>query len=307
MNIVFVDMDTMGEMKELDILKKLGHLTIYGNTTPDQVIERSKDADVVITNKVVYTKKVIEALPNLKMICVAATGTNNIDIVAATERGIKVKNVKGYSTSSVVQLTFGVMLELMVQMNYYYEYVNSGKYSNQNLFTHIGPGLLELNGKTIGIIGMGDIGKGVAKVAEAFGMKVIHYSTSGKNTNSGYTSVSLTDLAKLSDVVSIHAPLNDQTKGLIHGNFFEQMRPSAILINMGRGGIVVEKDLVVALESNKIYGAALDVFEKEPLPKDSPLLNAARKYRLLLTPHIAWAGYDSRVRLIEGIVKNIQG
>ncbi|MFN8415242.1 MAG: D-2-hydroxyacid dehydrogenase [Cytophagaceae bacterium] len=307
MNIVFVDMDTMGEMKELNLLKKLGNLTVYESTTPDQVVDRSKDADVVITNKVVYTKKVIDALPKLKLICVAATGTNNIDIVAATEKGIPVKNVKGYSTSSVVQLTFGVMLELMYQMNYYYDYVNSGKYSNQNLFTHIGPGLLELNGKTIGIIGMGDIGKGVAKVAEAFGMNVIHYSTSGKNTNSGYTSVSLSELAKQSDVVSIHAPLNDQTKGLIDGKFMEQMKSSAILINMGRGGIVVEKDLVAALDMNKIYGAALDVFEKEPLPKESSLLEATKKHRLLLTPHIAWAGYDSRVRLIEGIVKNIQG
>lgn len=307
MHIVFVDMDTMGEMKELALLEKLGKVTVYGQTSPEQVVERSRHADIIVTNKVVYSKQVLASLPDLRMICVAATGTNNIDLEAAAAAGIPVKNVKGYSTSSVVQLTFSVMLELMIDTSYYTDYVASGKYSQQSLFTHIGPGLLELSGKTIGIIGMGDIGKGVAKVAEAFGMKVIHYSTSGKNTKSGYTAVSLTELAQQSDIVSIHAPLNEHTKGLIDAKFLEQMKSSAVLINMGRGGIVVEQDLVEALEANKLYGAALDVFEKEPLSPESPLLQAVKKHRLLLTPHIAWAGYDSRVRLIEGIIKNIKG
>ncbi|MCU0416874.1 MAG: D-2-hydroxyacid dehydrogenase [Cytophagaceae bacterium] len=306
MKIVFLDAATMGPMPELDKLRSLGNVTFYDHTMPLQVLDRVQGASVIITNKVVLSAEMLKQLPTLKLICVAATGMNNIDLSAAADLNIQVKNVKGYSTASVVQLTFGVLLELLYNLPYYHSYVQSGEYSNQPLFTHIGPDLIELEGKTMGIIGMGAIGRGVAKVAEAFGMKILYYSSSGKNTNAGYPMVSLNDLAQLSDVVSIHAPLNEQTKGLINSTFFKCMKSSAVLINMGRGGIVVEEDLINALESKIVYGAALDVFEQEPLKKGHPLIEASKVYRLLLTPHIAWAGYPARVRLIEGIIHNIK-
>ena len=306
MNIVFLDALTMGDMPELERFSELGTYTQYAETSAEQRLERCADADIIITNKVKIDAALLDKLPNLKLICVAATGTNNIDLEKAAALNIAVKNVKGYSTNSVAQLTFGFIIELYNRISFYDMYVKEEMYSSQKLFTHIGPGLEEIAGKTIGIIGMGDIGKAVAKIAVAFNMHVQYYSTSGKNTGAGYPSVSLESLLSTSDVVSIHAPFNAQTSQLIGSKQLGMMRPDAILINVGRGGIVVEADLVQALEEKKIYAAALDVFEQEPLPLHSPLLQLQDHGQLILTPHIAWAGKQARLTLLEGIRNNIR-
>ena len=214
--------------------------------------------------------------------------------------------MKGYSTNSVAQLTFGFIIELYNRISYYDTYVKEEMYSNQKLFTHIGPGLEEIAGKTIGIIGMGDIGKAVAKIATAFHMQVQYYSTSGKNTNAGYASVSLEVLLKTSDVISIHAPFNSNTSQLIGAKQLAMMKSDAILINVGRGGIVVEADLVEALLEKRIHAAALDVYEQEPLPLHSPLLQLQDHGQLILTPHIAWASIQARRTLLKGIQMNIK-
>ncbi len=306
MNIVFLDALTMGDMPELESFNELGTYMQYAETSMAQRLDRCLPADIIITNKVKIDAALLEQLPNLKLICVAATGMNNIDLDKAAELHIPVKNVKGYSTNSVAQLTFGFIIELFNRISYYDIYVKEEFYSSQKLFTHIGPGLEEIAGKTIGIIGMGDIGKAVAKIAGAFNMNIQYYSTSGKNTDAGYKSVSLEELLRTSDIVSIHAPFNRQTNALIGAKQFKWMKPSAILINVGRGGIVVESDLVEALQENKIHAAALDVFEQEPLPIDSPLLNLQDHGKLILTPHIAWASKQARITLLEGIKNNIK-
>ncbi len=306
MNIVFLDALTMGDMPELDDFKAFGTYKQYAETNTDERLERCLPADIIITNKVKIDADLLAQLPNLKLICVAATGTNNIDLEKASALNIQVKNVKGYSTNSVAQLTFGFIIELFNRVSYYDTYVKEGYYSEQHLFTHIGPGLEELAGKTIGIIGMGDIGKAVAIIATAFNMQVQYYSTSGKNTDAGYTSVSLEVLLKTSDVISIHAPLNPQTNRLIAAAQLKLMKSTALLINVGRGGIVVEADLVEALEGNEIHAAALDVFEQEPLSSMSPLLKLQDDGKLILTPHIAWASIQARRTLLKGIQMNIK-
>lgn len=306
MNIVFLDALTLGDVPELEHFNALGTYVQYAETHPEQRLERCLPADILITNKVKIDAGLMEQLPNLKLICVAATGTNNIDLEKAAALHIPVKNVKGYSTNSVAQLTFGFIIELFNRISYYDMYVKEEMYSSQKLFTHIGPGLEEIAGKTIGIIGMGDIGKAVAKIATAFDMQVQYYSTSGKNTDAGYPSVSLEVLLRTSDLVSIHAPFNAQTSQLIGAKQLAMMKTAAVLINVGRGGIVVEADLVEALEEKKIYAAALDVFEEEPLPLHSPLLHLQDHGQLILTPHIAWASRQARIMLLKGIESNIK-
>ncbi len=232
---------------------------------------------------------------------------NNVDLDYCHRRGITVCNVAGYSSLSVAQHTFALALELLHKNSYYHNYVQSGQYSESGMFSHIGPRFYELHEKTWGIIGMGNIGRTVAKIAEAFGCQVQYYSTSGKNTKQDYLSVDLETLLKTSDIVSIHCPLNEQTKGLIGEESFKLMKKEAILINVGRGGIVDEEALVEALQNNEIAGAGLDVFEREPLAKESPLLQINDASKLLMTPHIAWATVEARNRLFDLVVDNIQG
>jgi lactate dehydrogenase-like 2-hydroxyacid dehydrogenase len=306
MKIVFLDTLTLGEMPELESFNELGSFTQYSETSKEQVVERCVTADIIITNKVRIDAAAMEQLPKLKLICIAATGTNNVDLDKASALNIPVKNVKGYSTNSVAQLTFGFIIELFNRISYYDIYVKEEYYSTQKLFTHIGPGLEELAGKTIGIIGMGDIGKAVAKIAVAFNMYVQYFSTTGKNTDTGYASVSLEVLLKTSDIISIHAPLNAHTSGLIGARQLAMMKSTAILVNVGRGGIVLESDLAEALDENVIHAAALDVFEQEPLSIHSPLLQLQDHGKLLLTPHIAWASIQARRTLIEGVKNNIK-
>jgi len=306
LKIVFLDSKTVGEVPNLNVLEKQGKLAIYETTTPDKLIERAKDSDVVITNKVIIDKNVIDQLPKLKLICVSATGMNNIDLSYADEKGIQVKNVAGYSTESVAQMTFTMLLYLVSRPAYYDAYVKTGEYSKSNTFTHFGKPFRELKGKVMGIIGLGTIGRRVAQIARSFGMDVIFYSTTGVNNNTNYKRFDLDTLLSVSDVVSIHAPLTDRTKNLINYEKLKLMRSCSILLNTGRGGIINEKDLARALSENLIAAAGIDVFEQEPIQPDNPLLKIKDNEKLLLTPHIGWASNESRQRLIEQLAKNIE-
>jgi len=302
--IVFLDSDTLGEISPYQ-LTRVGNLTVYQTTTADQRIERISGKEIVITNKVVIDRTVIDACPALKLVCIAATGMNNVDLGYASEKGIRVMNVSGYSTESVVQHTFSMLFCLMGNLVYYDEFVKKGAYVQSGLFTHHGRPFHELAGKKIGIVGMGTIGRRVAEVAQAFKAHVSYYSTSGKNLDAGFRHVTLQELLIESDVISVHCPLNDTTRDLIGYEELRRMKKDAILINAGRGGVVNESDLACALDEGLIGFAALDVLIKEPPDASNPLLNLKYPEKLLITPHIAWAAVESRERLMEGIINNI--
>jgi glycerate dehydrogenase len=303
--IVILDAESLGETGGFYRLTKLGNLTVYQFTPPELRSERIHGKEIVITNKVIIDKEVMDSCPSLKLICIAATGMNNVDLDHAVSKGITVKNVKGYSTESVVQHTFSMLFYLMNHSRYYDDYVREGKYADSHLFTHHGRPVTELSGKVFGIVGMGNIGKRVAQVATAFGAEVRYYSTSGINTNAGFRHVTLDELLTGSDVISIHCPLNDLTRDLIGYEQLRKMKKTALLINTGRGGIVNENDLACALNENLIGGAGLDVMQTEPPLKSGPLFGIRNTEKLLITPHIAWASMEARERLMEGITGNI--
>ena len=305
-NIVFLDQKTIGKVDNLKLLSKLGKLETFESTEPKQVVERCTGKEIVIVNKVELSEAVMKQLPKLKLICVAATGVNNVDLNYTENNGIEVKNVAGYSTDSVAQLTFTMLLYLVNKPYYYDTYVKSGAYSRSDSFTHHNEPFWELKGKRMGIIGLGTIGRQVARIAESFGMEVVFYSTTGRNNHISYKRFELEDLLKSSDVVSIHAPLNNQTRDLITYEKMKLMRPCAILLNLGRGGIVNEKDLAKALNANIIAAAGIDVMEKEPINADNPLLKLFDKEKILITPHMAWASKESRELLVEKIARNIE-
>jgi lactate dehydrogenase-like 2-hydroxyacid dehydrogenase len=304
--IVFLDSDTLGKVDNMKLLSKRGTLEIFDFTPPDQVVERCQGKDVVIVNKVQMSEKVMKQLPDLKLVCVAATGMNNVDLAYAEKRGIEVKNVAGYSTDSVAQLTFTMLLYLVNKPTYYDTYVKSGAYSRSQSFTHHNEPFWELKGKRMGIIGLGTIGRQVARIAESFGMEVVFYSTTGRNNHVSYKRFQLNDLLKSSDVVSIHAPLNEHTRDLITYDKIKMMRPCAILLNLGRGGIINEVELARALNDNLIAAAGLDVMEQEPIAPDNPLLKLYDREKILITPHMAWASKESRELLVEKIARNIE-
>ena len=304
MKIVCLDADTLGSDANLDIFKEIGEFVSYNITSAEQTIERLQGADIVITNKVLITDEVM-ANTNLKLICVSATGINNIDANAAKERGIAVKNVAGYSTNSVVQQTFASLLALTNAVSYYGDYGTNGEWVKSEIFTHISRPISEIAGKEFGIIGLGTIGKKVAQIAECFGAKVRYYSTSGANTNDEFVRVSLDSLLKTSDIISIHAPLNDKTANLIGEAELNKMKNGAILMNFGRGGIVDENALAKAIDEKDLK-VALDVLEREPMSENHPLLGVAKKENLVITPHIAWASNEARKKLVELVAKNIK-
>ncbi len=307
MNIVFLDAATMGPMELREVFGALGDYRQYDHTDADQVADRARGAEIIITNKVKIGAEIFERYPEIRLVCVAATGTDHIDMESAERHGVKVKNVKGYSTDSVAQQTFALMLNLLNHVGYYDRYVKSPTgYARSEMFSCFDRQVYELKGKTVGIIGLGEIGKKVADICQFMGAGVLYYSTSGQNTRAGYHRVALDELLRDSDIVSIHAPLNDQTRRLITYERLEAMRPHALLINTGRGGIVDEQDLARALDNDLIAGAALDVFEREPIRADNPLLSVKRPDKLLLSPHIAWASVEARRTLLEGVVRNIE-
>jgi len=306
MKIVLLDASTLGQVNNLQKIEKFGSITSFGTTKPEQTVERSKDADIILTNKVVLDKNVLDQLPNLKLICITATGMNNVDLEYAKKKGIEVKNAIGYSTHSVSQVTFSMVLRLLNNLGKYDSYVKSRDYVNSPIFTHLANGFDEIHGKKWGIIGMGNIGRDVAKIATAFGADISFYSTSGVTRDEGYEQVSLEKLLKTSDIVSIHAPLTDKTANLIDAEELNMMKQNAVLINVARGGIVNEKALVTALNENKIAGAGVDVFTNEPIEEESPFFNVVNQDKIVLSPHIAWASTEARQTLIEKVLKNIE-
>ena len=306
MRIVFLDAKTIGDDIDMSGFDALGEVVKYNFSTPEEALERTKDADVVIINKVEINEKSIGNADHLKLVCVTATGTNNLDKEYLAKRGIEWRNVAGYSTETVAQHTFALLFFLMEKLSYYDNYVKSEKYVGDVMFTHFSNVFHELHGKTWGIIGLGNIGRRVAEIAKLFGCRVIYYSTSGRNNNADYERVSFEELLAQSDVVSVHAPLDENTKGLMNYNAFSKMKKSAIFLNLGRGPIVVEQDLADALNEGLIMAAGLDVLSVEPMSRTNPLRQIKDSEKLIITPHIAWASVEARTRLMEIICNQIK-
>ena len=305
MKIVFLDGKTIGDDWDLEQFHALGEVVMYAYSSDEEIPERVADADVVVVNKCEMNRTNLATAKNLKLICVTATGTNNLDKAYLEERGIAWRNVAGYSTENVAQHTFALLFFLLEKMAYYDEYVKSEQYMNDTMFTHFGEKFHELSGRTWGIIGMGNIGQRVAGLAKAFGCRVIYYSTSGKNNQPGYERVELKELLSQSDIVSVHAPLTEETKLLMNKDAFVAMKESAIFINVGRGPIVDEQALADALNEGQIAAAGLDVLSQEPMTADNPLRFIKDSRKLVITPHIAWASVEARARLMKIVAGQI--
>ncbi len=304
MKLVYLDGYTLNS-GDLDwaSLEELGELKIYERTTPSQVVERSKDAEVVLTNKVPITREIMNKLPNLKHIAVTATGYNIIDLEAAREKGVIVTNVKGYSSYSVAQHTFALLFALTNRVETHDQAVQKGKWQKSKDFTFRETRLVEMYGKTLGLIGLGDIGEKVAEIGLALGMEVnVYRKNPKKTTNLKIHQVSLTDVFSKSDVISLHCPLTSETEGIVNKAHLNIMKETAYIINTGRGALVNEKDLASALKNKKIAGAGLDVLSSEPPTAENPLLNIEN---CVITPHIAWSLKEARERLMGLIVDNI--
>jgi len=305
LNIVILDRETLGRDLDIEPLRKLGDVTEYTNTMPDETLQRIQNAHIVISNKVVLTKDMMQEAKNLRLVCIAATGMNNVDLDGAKELGIEVKNVINYSTPSVVQHTFAMLFYLQEHMKYYDNIVSSQLWTMSGVFTDLSHPFFEIKNKKWGIIGLGTIGLEVAKVATSFGAEVSYFSTSGLNQNSTYTKQELEELLKSSDIISIHAPLNEHTLNLINDTNLPLLKDKAILLNLGRGGIINETDLAYELNRREIY-AGLDVLSTEPIELDNPLMSIEHKDRLLITPHIAWTSIEARKRLLDTIIEHIK-
>lgn len=308
MKMVILDYITFGDDISLDKFRELGEVIVYSQSSRQEAKERIREhnPEVIITNKVVIDEELLSAAPAVKMIAETATGYNNIDLEYTKAHQITVANVAGYSTQSVVQHTFALLFYVLEKLNYYDNYVKSGAYRDCPSFTHLDEKFYELAGKTWGIVGLGAIGRGVARIAEAFGCKVVYYSASGRSYDVPYKRVEFEELLAQSDILSIHAPLNEKTENLMNYQAFTKMKKNAVLINVGRGPIVNEKDLVKALNENLIAGAGLDVLSKEPVEADNPLNEIKDSRKLIITPHIAWATVEARTRLMEEVYENIK-
>ena len=306
MKIVFLDAKTLGDDIDYTPFEQLGEVVKYPFTSSEEVPERAADADVLIVNKVLVNESTIGAAQKLKLVCVTATGTNNLDKDYLAARGIEWRNVAGYSTESVAQHTFAILFYLMENLRYYDDYVKEGRYINDRIFTHFGKTFHELNGMTWGILGLGAIGRRVADIAGLFGARVIYYSASGAPAQEGYHQVDFDTLLRESDILSIHAPLNEYTEGIMDAEAFRRMKPEAILLNLGRGPIIREADLADALNRGEIKAAGLDVLCAEPMAEDSPFLAFRDQSRLFITPHIAWATVEARQRLMKIIAGQVK-
>lgn len=302
--IVFLDEYSIAGC-DLSSITSQGDYVAYENTRKEEVVERLKDADIAITNKVLIDGEAMRQLPRLKLICVAATGMNNVDLDTARELGIEVKNAVGYSTTSVAETTLASALALARNIVYFNEYFHDGRYSKADRAFSYDRLTFEIRGKRWGIIGMGNIGREVARLATAFGCEVRYFSTSGVKRNEEYEAMELRELLEWCDILSVHSPLNERTRGLVGLEELKAMKPSAIVINVARGGIVDEAALAEALDNGYIAAAALDVFSVEPL-RQSPLYDIKDKYRLLASPHNAWSAVEAIDRLIECVAENIR-
>ncbi|MDX9959977.1 MAG: D-2-hydroxyacid dehydrogenase [Aliarcobacter sp.] len=304
MKIVILDRATLGFDVDISVFEKYGTVISYDFTKKEETQDRIKDADIVLTNKVLITKEHMDN-SNIQLICITATGMNNVDLEYAKIKKIEVKNVAGYSTSSVVQVGFSMIFHFVQKLNYYKNYVDQGKWQKSDIFTHIDKPFFELDDKKVGIIGLGEIGRNFAKKAKAFDCEVMYYSTSGRNSNSEYKQVSLDELLKTCDIITIHAPLNDDTKDLLNYENMKNIKDGAILLNLGRGGIINEADLAKIIDEKEIY-CGIDVVSVEPILDLNPLLSVKNKEQLLLLPHIGWSSVEARNRLIEMVAQNIE-
>ena len=301
MRIVMLDAKTLGNDIGFDELEALGELTVYGSTSPDEVEERIADADVVVLNKIKLNGTNLENAKNLKLICVTATGYDNIDTEYCKSRGIAVCNVVGYSTDSVAQLTVALALELAMRMPTYTRFVKNGAYTESGIANRLEPCFYELSGKVWGIVGMGNIGKKVAEVAKAFGCRVI---CTKRSYEEGLDIVELPELMKEADIISVHLPLSDSTRGIISKDMLALMKKDAIIVNVARGAVVDESALADAVREERIY-AASDVYSVEPFGKDHPFYDIMDRENFVLTPHMAWGAYEARKRVISEIAINI--
>lgn len=306
MKIVFLDVKTIGEDIDLSGYDALGEVVKYDFSSDEQVPERVRDADVIVLNKVQVNEKTVGEARNLRLVCVTATGTNNLDKEYLDKKGIAWRNVAGYSTETVAQHTFAMLLYLLEKLRYYDEYVKEGRYVNDTVFTHFAEHFTEICGKRWGIIGLGNIGRRVADIAKAFGAEVVYYSASGHPAQEGYEQVDFDTLLRTSDIISVHAPLNERTEGLIDREAFSKMKKTCIFLNLGRGQIVNEQDLYEALTADKIKAAGLDVLCQEPMTPDNPLLQIKDSRKLYITPHIAWASVEARTKLMNIILGQIK-
>lgn len=306
MKLVVLERNSVGTDIDVSCYEKFGEVTYYPNTVAENTAERVKDADVIIANKAPMNEDTLKDAPNVKLICLFATGFDNVDLAYCKSRGIKVANVVNYSTAAVVQHTLLLALALEEKLVHYDNYVKSGEYGAQDRFSNFDRPFREFEGKTWGIVGMGNIGRGVARVAQAMGCKVIFYSASGKSTCMEYERVEFDDLLSQSDILSLHCPLSDRTRGLINKEAFSKMKQSAVLVNVARGPVVDTQALYEALTQGQIAAAGLDVLEKEPISRDNPLNEIKDSTKLIITPHLAWASTEARERLVDEVARNIQ-
>ncbi|WP_354623756.1 D-2-hydroxyacid dehydrogenase [Psychromonas sp. MME2] len=304
MKIVLLDAQTLGEC-DLTLFTQLGDFNAYPLTSTEQRLAHIGDNEIIITNKVVIDEQVIKANPQLKLICITATGTNNVDLIAAEKAGVVVKNVAGYSTESVAQSTFSMLFQLVHQSRYYDNYTRSGGWCSSPIFTHLQDSFFEIKGKRWGIIGFGAIGRRVADIATAFGCEVCYFSTSGKNSQQAYQQVDLATLLSSCDIISIHAPLNEQTLNLIDAQALAQVKEKTIILNLGRGGIIDEYAMAKAIDNAGLYHGT-DVLAEEPMVEGHPYLSVQAKARLVITPHIAWASREAKETLIKAVANNIK-
>ncbi len=306
MKLVVLERNSAGTDIDVSCFEKFGEVKYYPNTVAENTAERVKDADIIMANKAPLNETTLKNAPNVKLICLLATGFDNVDLAYCKNRGIKVTNVVNYCTSTVAQHTLLLALALSEKLAFYDDYVKSGAYSAQDRFSNFDRAFYDLEGKTWGIVGMGSIGRRVAALAQAFGCRVIFYSASGKSTCTDYQRVEFETLLREADILSLHCPLSDRTRGLINKEAFAQMKDNAILVNVARGPVVDTQALYEALVTNQIAGAGLDVLEREPMAKDNPLAQIKDSTKLIITPHMAWASVESRTHLVEEVVKNIE-
>ncbi len=306
MKIVVLERNSAGTDIDVSCYEQFGEVIYYPNTVAENTAERIKDADIIIANKAPLNETTMKDAPNVKLICLFATGYDNVDITYCKSRGIKVANVVNYCTPAVAQHTLLLALMLTEKIAFYDQYVKSGTYSAQDRFSNFDRAFCDLNGKTWGIVGMGNIGRRVAGLAQAFGCRVIFYSASGKSTCTDYERVELDALLAQSDILSLHCPLSDRTRGLLNKDAFDKMKETAILINVARGPVVDTQALYDALISNRIAAAGLDVLEKEPMAKDNPLAQIKDSTKLIITPHMSWASVESRTKLVQEVYRNIE-
>lgn len=304
MQIVLLDALTFGET-DLSAFDSLGEVSVFQTTAAEQTLQRVTKANVIVTNKVVIDASIMDKCEHLQLICVAATGMNNVDLEAAKEKNIQVKNVAGYSTDSVIQHTFSMLFYLMGHSRYYDESVKDGRYSRSAIFTDVSKPFFEIKGKKWGIIGLGAIGRGVANIARAFGADVSYYSTSGVNRTEDFQRQNLDVLLESCDIITVHAPLNDATNNLLDYKQLEMCKDGAIVLNLGRGGIINENAMAKILDEKNIF-IGTDVLTKEPMQENHSLLSVKNKENLYITPHIAWTSVEARDALIASTVENIK-